>query len=82
MAVFSREFSREVVIDAGFCPGLAKIFWVAGYILVWLEPATNHSGCDYPRGHGVVGLGPRFGLGTVHCWSCSVFFVGLAEDVV
>ena len=40
-----------------------KYFWVAGYILVWLEPATNHSRCDYPRGHDVVGLGPRFWSG-------------------
>ena len=60
---FPGNFSGRLLLIRSSVPDWPKYFWVAGYILVWLEPATNHSRCDYPRGHDVVGLGPRFWSG-------------------
>ena len=43
-----------------YAPNWPKYFWVAGFILVRLEPATDYSRDDYPGGHNMVELGPDF----------------------
>ena len=65
-----------------YVPDWPKYFWVAGFILVRLEPASDHSRGDYPRGHDVVGFRPKILVWARFIAGHVVFFVGLAEDIV
>ena len=57
---FPGNFPGRLLLMRSYAPDWPKYFWVAGFILVRLEPATDYSRDDYPSGHNMVGLGPDF----------------------